>query len=123
MCKGQLLYGAAHAQDVGDDQPAPKAVIAEGIAANALDMAIRRMGSPPVLQVLGDPGITVDPRVAVVVHRGEWSYLVAANAVRMLHEEGITPAVAEAFVRESASEPPDRTAKTWIGSWIRASWA
>ena len=34
----------------------------------------------------------------------------------MLHEEGITPAVAEAYVREWALEPPDRAAKTveWL---------
>lgn len=61
VCKEQLLYGAAHARDVGDDQPAPKAVIAEGIATNALDIAIGRMGSPAVLKVLSDPGNTVGP--------------------------------------------------------------
>jgi len=112
-CKEQHLYRDRSRLEMSVMiSSAPESVIAEGIATNALDVALGEEGFATLLEVVGDLGVPVDPAVAEVVHREEeWSYLVAANAARLLHEEGITPAEAEAYLREWALDPPDRAAK------------
>jgi hypothetical protein len=123
-CKEQLLYRDRSRLEMSVMiSSAPESVIAEGIATTALDAALVEEGFATLLEVVGDLGVPVDPAVAEVVHREEeWSYLVAANAARMLHEEGITPAEAEAYLREWALDPPDRAAKA-VGFLLdRGSW-
>ena len=123
-CKEQLLYRHKSRLEMSVMiASAPEAVISEGIATNALEAAVGDDGFQTLLEVVGDLGFRVDPAVAEVVFREErWSYGVAANAARMLHEDGIPPDEAESYLREWALDPPDRAAKTVSylmdpGSW------
>lgn len=124
-CKEQLLYRERGRLEMSVMiSPAPESVIAEGIATNALDVALGSEGLAPLLEVVGDLGVAVDPAVADAVRREEeWSYLVAANAARMLHEDGITPPEAEAYLQEWALDPPDRAAKAVEFLLDPGSWA
>ncbi len=123
-CKEQLLHRDKSRLEMSVMiASAPEAVIAEGIATNALETALGEDGLGVLLDVVGDFGVTVDPAVAEIVYREEgWLYGVAANAARMLHDDRITPKEAEAYLREWALDPPDRAAKTLSflmdpGSW------
>lgn len=124
-CKEQLLYRDRSRIEMSVMiSSAPESVIAEGIATNALDMALDDEGFASLLEVVGDLGVTVDPAVAEVVHREEeWSYLVAANTARLLHEEAITPIEAEAYLQEWALDPPERAAKAVEFLLAPGSWA
>jgi hypothetical protein len=123
-CKEQLLYldGSRLEMSVMIAS-APEAVIAEGIATNALETALGDDGFGALLEVVADLGLPFDPAVAEVVYREErWLHGVATNAARMLHEDRATPLEAESYLRHWALEPPDRTAKTVSflmdpGSW------
>lgn len=123
-CKEQLLYRDRSRLEMSVMiASAPEAVVSEGIATNALERALGDEGWGVLLEVVGDLGVPIDPAVAEVVYREErWSYEVAANAARMLHEDGITPKEVESYLREWALDPPDRAAKTVSflldpGSW------
>jgi hypothetical protein len=102
---------------------APEAMIAEGIATNALEVALGDEGFAALLDVVGDLGFPVDVATAEVVHREERRLFGAAtNAARMLHEDGITRDDAESYLREWALDSPERAAKTVSflmdpGSW------
>jgi hypothetical protein len=124
-CKEQLLYGDRSRLEMSVMiSSAPESVIAEGIATNALNVALDEGGFETLLEAVGDLGVPVDPAVAEAVYREEeWSYLAAANAARMLHEDGITPEMAEAYLREWALDPPDRAAKAVEFLLAPGSWA
>jgi hypothetical protein len=91
----------------------PEAVIAEGIATNALEAALGNDGLGILLKDIDDLGLRVDAEVAEIVHLEEWQLFAAAtNAARMLHEDGITPNEAESYLQEWALDSPERAAKT-----------
>ncbi|HEY7280410.1 MAG TPA: hypothetical protein VID47_02345, partial [Actinomycetota bacterium] len=127
-CKEQLLYRDGSRLEMSVMiVPAPEAVIAEGIATNALEAAIRLDGLGALLDEAGDLGVRVDPDVAQVVHVEGWNLFGAgANVARMIHEDGISHEEAETYLREWALYPPDRAAKTVRfltdpGSWTYAT--
>ncbi len=92
---------------------APEAMIAEGIATNALEMATADGGLRALLEEAGDLGVRIDPEVAEVVDAEEARLFEAAtNAARMLHEDGISTAEAEAYLQEWSLESAERAAKT-----------
>jgi hypothetical protein len=92
---------------------APEAVITEGIATNALEVAVGDEGFGALLDLTGDLGFNVDAAVAEVVFREEWGLWAAAvNAARMLHEDGMTSDDAQSYVQEWTLESPERAAKT-----------
>jgi hypothetical protein len=89
---------------------APEAVIAEGIATNALEEA---MGDDGIKAILELPGFRVDASVAEVVFREEWRLFAAAtNAAPMLHDNEITPSEAETYLKQWALYSPERASKT-----------
>jgi hypothetical protein len=91
----------------------PEALITEGIATNALQTAVGSEGFGPLVKLVDDLGVHVDPEVAEVVHTEELLlYSAATNAARMLHEDGITRTDAESYVQEWTLESPERAAKT-----------
>jgi len=124
-CKEQLLYRDRSRLEMAVMiSSAPESVIAEGIATNALDEVLGDDGFGALLEVVGDLGVPVDPTVAEVVHREErWSYEVAANAARMLHEDGVTPKEAESYLREWGLDSPERAAKSVEFLMDPGSWA
>jgi hypothetical protein len=124
-CKEQLLYRDRSRLEMSVMiSSAPESVIAEGIATNALDEVLGDDGFGPLLDAVGDLGFPIDPAVAEVAHREErWSYEVAANAGRMLHEDGITPKEAESYLREWGLDSPERAAKSVAFLMDQGSWA
>jgi hypothetical protein len=124
-CKEQLLYrDRSRLETCVMISSAPESVIAEGIATNALDQVLGHDGFGALLEVVGDLGFPIDPAVAEVIHREEeWSYEVAANAARMLHEDGITPKEAESYLREWGLDSPERAAKSVEFLMDQGSWA
>jgi hypothetical protein len=92
---------------------APEAVITEGLATNALEVALGNEGFGALFRVVGDLGIDVDPAVADVVHVEELGLFgAAANVARLLHEDGMTRSEAESYLQEWALDSPERAAKT-----------
>jgi hypothetical protein len=92
---------------------APEALISEGIGTSALDVAVQDGGLAALLEDAGDTGFELDPVVATVVHEAELRLFEAAtNAARMIHEDGMTTADAEAYLQEWALDSPERAAKT-----------
>jgi hypothetical protein len=124
-CKEQLLYRDRSRLEMAVMiSSAPESVVAEGIATNALDEALGEDTFEELRQVVGDLGPPFDPVVADVVFQEEpWSYAVAANAARMLHEEGVTPQEAERYLCEWALDPPERAARTVSFLMDPGSWA
>jgi hypothetical protein len=124
-CKEQLLYRDRSRLEMSVMiSSAPESVIAEGIATNALDEVLGDDGFGALLEVVGDLGFPIDSAVAEVIHREEeWSYEVAANAARMLHEDAITPKQAESYLREWGLDSPDRAAKSVEFLMDPGSWA
>jgi hypothetical protein len=114
VCKEKLLYRDKSRLEMSVMiVAAPEAVIAEGIATNALEAALGNDGYGSLLGVAGDLGFRLDPLVAEVVHVEEWRLFAAAtNAARMLHEDGISPHEAESYLREWALYSPERATKT-----------
>jgi len=114
VCKEQLLYRDKSRIEMSlMIVSAPEAVIAEGIATNALEAALGDDGFGALLQEAGDIGLRVDAAVAEVVHVEEWKLFAAAtNVARMLHEDGMTPREAETYLQEWALHSPERAAKT-----------
>ncbi len=106
---------------------APEAVVAEGIATNALEAAIEPDGLEALLDEAGDLGVRVDPAVAQVMHVEGWNLFGAgANVARMLHEDGLSQEEAQAYLEEWALYTPERAAKTVRfltdpGSWTYAT--
>ena len=113
-CKEQLLYRDRSRLELSVMiSSAPESVIAEGIATNALEEVLGDDGFGSLLEVVGDLGFPIDPAVAEGILREErWSYEVAANAARMLHEDGITPKEAESYLREWGLDSAERAAKS-----------
>jgi hypothetical protein len=113
-CKEKLLYrDKGRAETCLTIVSSPEALITEGIATNALEEAAGHDGFGPLLKLVADLGVHVDPEVAEVVHTEELVlYSAATNAARMLHEDGITRADAESYVQEWTLESPERAAKT-----------
>jgi len=90
----------------------PEAVIAEGIATNALEMAVGDEGFAPLLELTRELGFEVDAQVAEVVHLEGWRLFAAStNAARMLHEEGMDPKEAEDYLQQWALHTPERATK------------
>lgn len=113
-CKERLLYrDQSRLEMCVMIVSAPEAVIAEGIATNALEAALENDGLGALLKVADDLGSPVDAAVAEVVHIEEWRLFAAAtNAARMLHQDGITQGEAESYLQEWALYSPERAAKT-----------
>jgi hypothetical protein len=124
-CKEQLLYrGKSRLEMSVMITSAPEAMIAEGIATNALETALGDEGFAGILGVVGDLGFPIDPVVTEVVYREERRlFEVATNTARMLHEDGITTKQAESYLHEWALDSPDRAAKTVSFLMDPGSWA
>jgi hypothetical protein len=114
VCKEKLLFRDKSRLEMSVMiVSAPEAVIAEGIATNALEAALGNDGFGGLLKVADDRGFQVEAEVAEVVHIEGWRLFAAAtNAARMLHEDGITPNEAESYLQEWALYSPERAAKT-----------
>lgn len=92
---------------------APEALITEGIATNALEVGVGDEGFGPLLELTEDLDLHVDAAVAEVVYREEFVlWQAAANAARMVHEDGMTTDQAQAYIQEWTLESPERAAKT-----------
>jgi hypothetical protein len=113
-CKEKLLYrGRSRLETSVMITTAPEVVITEGLATNALEVAVSDDGFEPLLEVVDDLGLRVDPAVAEVVHVEEVRlFAAAANVARMLHENGMSRREAESYLQEWALESPERAAKT-----------
>lgn len=113
-CKEQLLYRNKSRLEMSVMVVStPEAVIAEGIATNALEAALGNDGLGTLLKEVDDLDLRVDAEVAEIVHLEEWRLFAAAtNTARMLHEDGITPNEAESYLQEWALDSPERAAKT-----------
>jgi hypothetical protein len=113
-CKEQHLYrDKARVEMSVMIVSAPEAVIAEGIATNALDAALGGEGLRALLEPIEALGFHVDAAVADVVRQEEWRLFgAAANAARSMNEDGMTPAEAQAYLQEWALYSPERAAKT-----------
>lgn len=113
-CKEKLLYrDRSRLETCVTIVSAPEALIAEGIATNALEAALGNEGPGALLKAADDLGVQVDAEVAGVVHVEEGRLFAAgANAARMLHEDGITRHEAESYLQEWALYSPERAAKT-----------
>ena len=113
-CKEEILYrGGARAETSVMVLLAPEAVVAEGIATNALDVAVGEEGIGAVLDVVAGLGLGADPATAaVVLAEEERLFAAATNAARMLHEDGLSTSDAESYLREWALQSPERAAKT-----------
>jgi hypothetical protein len=124
-CKEQLLYRDRPRLELSVMiSSGPESVIAEGIATNALEEVLGDDGFGALLEVVGDLGFPIDPAVAEGILREErWSYEVAANVARMLHEDGITPQEAESYLREWGLDSPERAAKSVEFLMDPGSWA
>jgi hypothetical protein len=124
-CKEQLVYRDRSRPELSVMiSSAPESVIAEGIATNALEEVLGDDGFGSLLEIVGDLGFPIDPAVAEGIFREErWSYEVAANVARMLHEDGITPQEAESYLREWGLDSPERAAKSVEFLMDPGSWA
>jgi hypothetical protein len=113
-CKEQHVYrDKARVEMSVMIDSAPEAVIAEGIATNALEVAVGDGGFGALLEVTEELGFHVDAAVAEVVFREEWQlWAAAANAARMLYEDGTTPDEVQSYVQEWTLYSPERAAKT-----------
>jgi hypothetical protein len=113
-CKEKLLYRDNSRLEMSVMiVSAPEAVIAEGIATNALEVALGNDGFGALLKEADDLGLQVDAAVAEIVHLEGWRLFAAAtNAARILHEDGITPREAQSYLQEWALYSPERAAKT-----------
>ena len=127
-CKEQLLYRDRSRLEMSVMiVSAPEAVIAEGVATNALEAAIEPDGLGALLDEAGDLGVRVDPDVAQVMHVEGWNLFGAgANVACMLHEDGLAQEEAESYLQEWALYTPERAAKTVRfltdpGSWTYAT--
>jgi hypothetical protein len=112
-CKEEILYrhGARPETSVMVIS-APEAVIAEGIATNALEMSFRDDGFAAMASKMNDLGFEFDPEVAEVTHIESWNLWAAGtNAARMLHEDGISRQEAESYLQEWSLMTPERAAK------------
>jgi hypothetical protein len=123
-CKERHLYRDEGRHEMGVMiVSAPEAVVAEGIATNAVETGLGPGGFREVLPVAVELGFEFDAGVADVVHGEEWELFgAAANAARMLHEDEMAPDEAESYLQEWALQTPERAAKTVAflqdaGSW------
>jgi hypothetical protein len=114
VCKEELLYRARSRLETSVTiASAPEAVITEGLATNALEVAVGNDGFGPLFGLVDDLGVHVDPAVAEVVHVEELRlFAAAANVARMLHEDGMTRPDAESYLQEWELDSPERAAKT-----------
>jgi hypothetical protein len=113
-CKEQLLYrDGERFETCVTIAASPEAMITEGIATNALEVALADEGWAPLLDAAGDVGIEVDAATAEVVHvEGLVLWQAAANAARMLHEDSMAREDAESYMQEWALESPERARKS-----------
>jgi hypothetical protein len=113
-CKEQLLYrDQSRLETSVTIASAPEAVITEGLATNALQVALGEDGFGALFRLMDDLGVHVDPAVAEVVHVEEQRlFAAAANVARMVHEDGMTRRDAEAYLQEWELDSPERAAKT-----------
>ena len=112
-CKEKLLYRDKSRLEMSVMiTSAPEAVIAEGIATNALEEVIGVNGLRELLELTKDLGFYVDAAVAEVLVGEEWRLFAAgANAARMLHEDGMAPHEAESYIQHWGLYSPERAAK------------
>jgi hypothetical protein len=113
-CKEQLLYrDRGRLETCVTIASAPEAMITEGIATNALEVAVRDDGFGALLGAVEGLGFPVDAEPAEVVHVESWLLFAAAtNVSRMLHEDGMARADAEDYLRAWALDSDERAAKT-----------
>jgi hypothetical protein len=113
-CKEKLLYrDQSRLETSVTIASAPEAVITEGLATNALEVALGNDGFGALFSLVDDLGVHVDPAVAEVVHVEEQRlFAAAANVARMVHQDGMTRPDAESYLREWELDTPERAAKT-----------
>ncbi len=113
-CKEKLLYrDRSRLETCVTIASAPEAVITEGLATNALEVALGDDGFGPLFTLVDDLGVHVDPAVAEVVHVEELRlFAAAANVARMVHQDGMTRPEAESYLQEWELDSPERAAKT-----------
>ena len=113
-CKETLLYrGKGRLETSVMILSGPEAVISEGIATNALDVALGTEGFAALRDVGAGAGLGFDPEVAGAVYEEEARlFAAAANVARMLDEDGLAPAGAESYLQEWSLHSPERAAKT-----------
>ena len=114
VCKERLLYRErGRFETCVMVLSAPEAVVSEGIATTALEVALGDEGLQPVLDLVRGLGYDVDADVAEAVRQEEWQLFEAAtNVARMLHENGMSREDAEAYLHHWALDSPERAAKT-----------
>jgi hypothetical protein len=92
---------------------APEALVAEGIAMNALEQALGARPYEVVADELRELGVSFDPAEVHEVHQAELAlFATATNAAFMLHEDGATTDEAEAYLREWGLESDEKAART-----------
>jgi hypothetical protein len=112
-CKEKLLYRDRDRVEMSVMiTDAPEAMIAEGIAMNAVEIAVGNEGFGPLLALTDGLGVHVDVEVAEAVYREEQQlWTCALNAARMLHEDGSAPDDVSAYLQEWALYTADRADK------------
>lgn len=112
-CKEKLLYGNGSRIEMSVMVlAAPEAMIAEGIATNALEVALTEGGVAAMLETLEGLVPRIDAAAAEVVQVEEaLLFSAGTNVARMLHEDGVGRDEAEAYLIEWALYSPERAAK------------
>jgi len=91
--------------------PTPESLVSEGIATNALEVALGPEAFDVVADVLSDLGVALDPAEAHEVHRAESELdAVVTNVAFLLHEDGGTTEEAHAYLLEWALARDERAA-------------
>lgn len=91
---------------------APEALVSEGIATNALEVALGPRPFDVVADVLAGLDLTFDPSEAHEVHAADVDLGAAAtNAAFMLHKDGATTEEAEDYLCEFALESKAKAAR------------
>ncbi|HEY7875745.1 MAG TPA: DUF885 domain-containing protein, partial [Actinomycetota bacterium] len=112
-CKEHLLYrGLGRLETSVFVVQAPEALIAEGIAMNALEEALGANAFAVVADIVGDLGLHFDADAARVVHgAGQGLFSVVTNGAFLVHEQGASLAEAEEYLREWGLESDERAAR------------
>jgi hypothetical protein len=93
--------------------PAPESLVSEGIAMNALEVALGPEPFDAGADVLADMDLRFDPIEAHEIQQADTAlYAAATNAAFMLHEDGASTEEAEEYLREWVLESNEKAART-----------
>jgi hypothetical protein len=91
--------------------PTPQAVLSEGIAETAADVAFDSGGREAAYDVLRRHGVEIDPELSErIVKALEPLRTVGLDAALMIHSEGASHADAQAYVERWSLVPPEQAA-------------